>query len=190
MGKAMNADIEHGQVGLVRTLGSRSALALMVIGTSVASCFAPYARAASNDESAIRDVMKRWDDAINTNDLPRFLSSYVQDASVVHFEENTEKPVVGFESFRQYAESDLKPEFQDHARTTIETVLVDQSVAVAVCVVNYRYVDATRSTEPHSEVERLTMVFKKVDGNWLIWHEHFSLPYDYDTGKVVFESAP
>ena len=116
----MNADIKYGHPRIGRTFGSRSALALVVIGACVGSCFVPYATAASNDESAIRDVMKRWDDAINTNDMPRFFSLYVQDASVVHFEENTEKPVVGFESFRKYAESDLKPEFQDHAQTTIE----------------------------------------------------------------------
>ena len=186
----MSSDIECGRVRIEQTRGAWSALVILVAAACVASCFAPYAAAASNDEAAIRDVMKRWDDAINSNDMPRFLSLYVQDPGAVYFEEDAAQPIAGFESFRQYAQSTLKPELQNHSQTTVETVLVDQSIAVAVCVVNYRYVDPTRSKVPHSEVERSTMVFKKVDGSWLIWHEHFSLPYDYDTGKVVFGSAP
>lgn len=37
---------------------------------------------------------------------------------------------------------------------------------------------------------RWTGCFRKIDGNWLISHEHASIPADMETGKALFELQP
>jgi ketosteroid isomerase-like protein len=37
---------------------------------------------------------------------------------------------------------------------------------------------------------RVTHVYQKRDGNWLILHEHVSVPIDMSTGKPDFHSKP
>jgi len=38
--------------------------------------------------------------------------------------------------------------------------------------------------------ERMTCGFQKIGGNWLIVHEHVSLPVDLKTGKAVMDLQP
>jgi ketosteroid isomerase-like protein len=37
---------------------------------------------------------------------------------------------------------------------------------------------------------RVTDVYRKIKGNWLIVHEHVSVPVDLDTGKPDLSSKP
>jgi ketosteroid isomerase-like protein len=37
---------------------------------------------------------------------------------------------------------------------------------------------------------RVTDVYKKINGNWLVIHEHVSVPVDLDTGKPDLTSKP
>ena len=37
---------------------------------------------------------------------------------------------------------------------------------------------------------RMTSTFKKQDGKWLIIHEHFSAPFDMQTGRALFDLDP
>ena len=44
--------------------------------------------------------------------------------------------------------------------------------------------------QPIDLVVRVTDGYRKVDGNWLIAHEHLSVPVDYATGKPDLMSKP
>lgn len=37
---------------------------------------------------------------------------------------------------------------------------------------------------------RVTHVYERINGNWLIVHEHVSVPIDMSTGKPDFQSKP
>jgi len=37
---------------------------------------------------------------------------------------------------------------------------------------------------------RVTDVYKKINGNWLVIHEHVSVPVDLETGKPDLTSKP
>jgi ketosteroid isomerase-like protein len=42
----------------------------------------------------------------------------------------------------------------------------------------------------HRQRSRHTQILKKVSGKWLIWHEHFSIPFDPATGMAVPDAKP
>jgi ketosteroid isomerase-like protein len=44
--------------------------------------------------------------------------------------------------------------------------------------------------QPIDMVVRVTDGYRKVDGNWLIAHEHVSVPVDFATGKPDLMSKP
>ena len=44
--------------------------------------------------------------------------------------------------------------------------------------------------QPIELVVRVTDGYRKVDGNWLIAHEHVSVPVDVTTGKPDLMSKP
>jgi uncharacterized protein (TIGR02246 family) len=142
--------------------------------------------AMASDEDSIRDTVARWTDAWNSGDASRFLAFYVPDPKAVYFVGEISQPIKGFAAFDQYTRTIIVPEWHTHQETTIEALSVDHDLAVAICVAHVTYTDPERKV-PHSETGRFTMVFKRIDGRWLVWHEHYSLPYDYETGKVVFD---
>jgi PhnB protein len=146
----------------------------------------PSFPATASDEDSVRDAVARWTDAWNSGDADRFLAFYVRGPKAVYFEGEIAQPIKGFEAFDQYTRTTIVPEWHTRQETTIEALSIDHDLAVAVCVAHVTYTDPERKV-PHSEIGRFTMVFKSVDGKWLVWHEHYSLPYDYDTGKVVFD---
>ena len=37
---------------------------------------------------------------------------------------------------------------------------------------------------------RWTACFRKIDGNWLIVHDHVSVPTDFATGKALLDLEP
>ena len=142
--------------------------------------------ASASDEDSIRETVARWTDAWNSQDAARFLALYPRDPKTIYFEGETAEPIKGFDAFEKYTRSLMLPEWKNHQETTIEALTVDHDLAIAVCVAHVTYTDPERKV-PHSEIARFTMVFKRIDGRWLVWHEHYSLPYDYDSGKVVFD---
>ena len=42
----------------------------------------------------------------------------------------------------------------------------------------------------HDYTVRVTDVYRKTDGKWLIVHEHVSVPVDLKTGKAYLQSKP
>jgi uncharacterized protein (TIGR02246 family) len=121
---------------------------------------------AANDEAEIRAAVKRFDAAFNSHKTDDFLALYTPDGDSIYFEEVMPLQIKGRDAFRKYVDSSFTQTSQLHQETTVERVIADRNVAAAAC-----------------------MVFKKLGGNWLIWHEHYSLPYNEATGKIVFDAT-
>jgi ketosteroid isomerase-like protein len=56
------------------------------------------------------------------------------------------------------------------------------------------YLSRCSGTGPDGEEKigwmRATVCFRKTSGNWMIVHEHFSAPFDPESGKALFDLAP
>ena len=48
----------------------------------------------------------------------------------------------------------------------------------------------SRDSGPVDGWVRVTVGYRKVNGNWLVTHEHISMPYDMQTGKVTTDLKP
>lgn len=143
--------------------------------------------AATSDEAKIRAAVERFDAAFNAHKTEDFLALYSPDANSIYFEEVLPLQIRGRDAFRKYIDASFTQTSNLHQVTTVEKVIADGNLAVAVCIVRASWTEKSGNI---SQVGRFTMIFKKLNGKWLIWHEHYSLPYDPANNKAVFDAEP
>ena len=130
-------------------------------------------QAVSSDESAVRDVIEAWADAVRRKDYPGILQSHAAD--FVMFDVPPPFRSVGLDAYRKTWDlffswsSDPIP-FQ------IEELDVTAGADVAFAFASMRCEGPGPDGQPEALDFRLTMGLKKIDGRWMIAHEHHSVP--------------
>jgi ketosteroid isomerase-like protein len=134
--------------------------------------------AESKDDPEIRSAMKAFTTAIDALDLDRTMACYANKPDISVFSPGLTEPVVGwtavrkdwsdFFAFLKSNHSGSKSELSDIA---IES---DGKLAFAYFTTTGEFVlkDGAR-VKP---LFRSTLIFEKIDGHWLIIHEHVSEP--------------
>ena len=130
-------------------------------------------QAVSNDEAAVRDVIEAWADAVRRKDYQGVLQSHSLD--FVMFDVPPPFRSVGLDAYRKTWDlffswsSDPIP-FQ------IEELDVTAGADVAFAFASMRCEGPGPDGQPEALDFRLTMGLKKIDGRWMIAHEHHSVP--------------
>jgi uncharacterized protein (TIGR02246 family) len=154
-----------------------------------ASILALPARAASSDEAAIRALEARFAAAVNAKDTDAIMKVYVPDESLLVFDVVPPRQYTGAKAYRKDWEGFLAL-FQGQPKFEITDLNV-----VAVGPLGYghsiqRVSGTDAKGQPIDLTVRVTDVYRKVKGNWLVAHEHVSVPVDLDTGKPDLASKP
>lgn len=147
------------------------------------------AQAGGSDEDAIMALKSKFAAAFNAKDVDAIMKVYVPDESLVVF--NVVPP-------RQYVSADAyRKDWEDFFATLkgpVKFEITDLQVA-ADSTLGYshsiQHVSGTDTKgQPIDLTVRVTDVYRKVNDNWLIVHEHVSVPVDLDTGKPDLASKP
>jgi len=141
--------------------------------------------AQSTEESAIVTLDHRLVDAFNKLDVKMFNRCYVDDSKTVFFIDTTPLQIAGSDAWFK-----LNADFI-HSASKIDMKMKNLVIAVGGDLAGTHSIismDWTDKQGEHHEIGRYTQILKKVDGKWLIWHEHFSVPYDPATGKAVLDA--
>jgi ketosteroid isomerase-like protein len=158
---------------------------------AVARHFGMSRALASDDGSKaqIAALENRLVDAYTKMDVKAAMAFYVDDKETVFFEDTLPFQLKGLESLRNYNEGFYKnlKVTQFHPRLEAMSIVVSGDLAAAHFILPIKWTDKNGS---HLERGRGTHIFKKIDGKWLIWHEHFSVPFDPATGKAVLDATP
>jgi uncharacterized protein (TIGR02246 family) len=165
-------------------------LAILAAGALAALCtFACRADAAAGDEAKIRALEARFAAAFNAKDVDAIMKLYVPGNSLLVFDVIPPRQYVGAQAYRKDWENlfamfkgPVKFEVGDLAITTDRTLAYSHSIQHLTSTdANGRSIDLT---------VRVTDVYRKVKGEWLIEHEHVSVPVDLDSGKPDLASKP
>jgi uncharacterized protein (TIGR02246 family) len=148
---------------------------------------APHAE--ESDEAQIRALEARFAAALNAKDVDAIMKVYVPDNSLLVFDVVPPRQYVGAQAYRKDWENVLamfkgpvKFEIGDLAVTADHTLAYDHSIQhVTGTDASGRSIDMT---------VRVTDVYRKINGQWLIEHEHVSVPVDLDSGKPDLASKP
>jgi uncharacterized protein (TIGR02246 family) len=147
------------------------------------------ARADTADEAKIRALEDQFAAAFNAKDVDAIMKVYVPDNSLIVFDVVPPRQYVGAQAYRKDWENVLamfkgpvKFEISDLAVAADQTLAYGHSIQhISGADANGRSIDLT---------VRVTDVYRKTNGQWLIVHEHVSVPVDLDTGKPDLTSKP
>lgn len=148
------------------------------------------AGAESGDEVAIKAVLSHLVKAVEAKDTAAVMKAYVADDSLVVFDMIPPRQYVGAKAFAKHWTDD----FFNAVQGPMTFEMSDVSVAASGELAFARNIQRLRGTgikgQPVDITFRDTMVFRKIKGNWLIVHEHASIPVDPATGQPDFSSKP
>ena len=159
---------------------------------AAAAAFAlmPFAAsAAPADEAKIKALEDRFVAAFNAKDVDAIMKAYVPDESLFVFDVTPPRQYVGAKAYRKDWE-DLLAAFKGpvkFAMTDLQITTVG-SVGYGHSIQHVSSTDA--KGQPIDITVRVTDVYRKIKGNWLIVQEHVSVPVDLATGKPDFSSKP
>ncbi len=132
------------------------------------------------DEASIRERIGRLAGSIRAMDLEGVMSNYATD--IVSFDVQQPLRKVGAAGKRQNwveAFTVFQPPLDYEVRDL--SIMVGDNVAFAYSL--NRLAGILKNGTSSGPWVRSTLCFRKIDGNWLIAHDHGSLPVDVQTGR-------
>jgi ketosteroid isomerase-like protein len=163
-----------------------NAVAIAMTGLLLGAGAVPARADAAAEVKAVQDAFSK---AVTAKDLDGIMKYYVPDENLVVFDVVPPRQYVGAAAYRK----DWK-EFLDSIdgplsfETTEYAVSADTNLAFAHSI--QRVSGKTKNGGNFDLTTRVTDVFKKIDGKWLVVHEHLSVPVDLGTGTPDLSSKP
>lgn len=139
------------------------------------------------DEARIRELIEERARAVRARDVDALMSNHAPD--VVVFDALDPLRYVGSEAVRERAGQWLSW-YRGPVGYEVRDLSVTAGDEAAFCHYLYR-VSGTMTNG--SEVDmwvRSTVCFRKVEGEWMVTHEHASVPFDTETGKASVNLKP
>ena len=156
---------------------------------SVAGCTETSTKAADTT-AEVQEVLDRWARAFRAKDIDGIMAVYAAGDAVVAYDIVPPLQYRGKDAYRKnYVE------FLDQYTGAIELELRDPHVVaghdVAFIYSLERVSGTLKSNGQHSDLWiRASSGLRKIDGKWLIVHDHISDPADLATGKAVLDLKP
>ena len=152
-------------------------------------CLRPAAAQTADDEAKIRALGNQFAAAVTAKDLDAIMKVYVPDETLFVFDVTPPRQYVGAKAYRKDWEDllalfkgALKFETTDLQITAADPLTYSHAI---------QHVSGTDTKgEPIDLTVRVTDVYRKINGSWLIVHEHVSVPVDLDTNEPDLESKP
>jgi uncharacterized protein (TIGR02246 family) len=165
------------------------AIAVTMSSVAIAAALCATAQASPADDAQIKALESRFAAAFNARDVDAIMKAYVPDKSLVVFDVVPPRQYVGADAYRKDFEG-----FVGLFKGSFKFELTDLSVATDGSL-GYghsiqRIVGTSTKDQPIDLTVRVTDVYRKINGKWLIVHEHVSVPVDLDTGKPDLSSKP
>lgn len=166
-----------------------STLVVFGCGALATRAHAADATAANDDRAAIEALEKQFAAAFNAKDLDAIMKVYAPGASLFVFDVTPPRQYVGWAAYKKDF-SELLAAFPGPAKFDLS----DLSITVVGPVAYSHSIQSTRLTAKDGSkldlVVRVTDVYRKMHGKWLIVQEHVSVPVDLATAKADLSSKP
>jgi uncharacterized protein (TIGR02246 family) len=130
--------------------------------------------AAAETRQEVIAAMNDWAAAYDRKDPAAYAAAFADDADVILLGTGADEIAVGRDAIRDMIQSDF--EEAEQVRVELGEVRVSAAGDVAWAVMPDVIVDVTVGGQQQSIPLRITTVFRRTDGRWLIQHAHVSAP--------------
>lgn len=153
------------------------------------SRFRTISYAQVNDEVQIRALENRFADAFKAKDVDRIMTNYEHSRNLAFFDVVPRREYLGWEAYKQDWQSffdSIGPIGLFEVKNL--TISVEGNVAYSYSF--QHYIAKTKGGTSRDVTVRVTDVYRKGGGKWLIVQEHVSVPVDPQSGKGDFQPPP
>jgi uncharacterized protein (TIGR02246 family) len=138
-------------------------------------------------EAEIRETLDRWIKAACAKDVDAIVSHYAPD--IIAFDAVMQLQIKGVEAYKEHWQMCMNmcpgPMIMEAHQLNI-----DASGDIAFASGLIRCGAAAEDGEEKASWMRMSTGYRKQNGKWRIVHEHFSAPFDMESGKALFELQP
>lgn len=140
-----------------------------------------------DDEAEIRALVDSWLSAVKAKDVAGIVAHYAPD--IVAFDAIAQLRFEGVDAYREHwaACFTMCPGAMTFELRDLTVTAAD---GVAFCHCLNRCGGTDDSGVEKAAWMRATIGLRRTGGRWLITHEHWSAPFDPESGKVLFDLQP
>jgi ketosteroid isomerase-like protein len=165
-----------------------AALGLSCVSISAAADAAPAAR--QNDKAAIEALEQQFSAAFNAKDATAIMKLYVSGPSLIVFDVTPPRQFVGSDAYLKDWQGLFAAFPGPITFKELDLAITTDGGSIAF---GHFFGDSLLTAKDGSKVDlicRVTHVYRRIHGHWLIVHEHVSVPVDLATGKPDLKSKP
>jgi ketosteroid isomerase-like protein len=159
----------------------------------LAAGFAPHvyaqAKTATDDKASIEALEKKYNDGFNARDVNAIMSCYAPGKRLFVFDAVPPREYPSWDAYKK----DWEGLFAAYPGA-LSNKISEQSITVVGSVAYGHNIQTGYFTRKDGSrvdvVVRVSDVYRKINGEWLIVQEHVSFPVDIDTGKADLLSRP
>jgi uncharacterized protein (TIGR02246 family) len=140
-----------------------------------------------SNEAAVRAHLERWAQASRAMDIDAIIACYVQDA--VSYDCHSAFQFRDLVSHRKHLEACF-PHMVGPITIEMLELAITADDTLAFCHATMRCACKGTSGEEHRSWLRSTVCMKKVDGQWLVAHDHCSAPFDPMSNQAMLDAGP
>jgi uncharacterized protein (TIGR02246 family) len=163
----------------------KSTTAVTAKACLIALCLCPIATyALADDQAEIRALEARFAKAFNAKDVDALMKNYVPDNSLIVFDLVPPLQYEGAQLYRKNWEN-FFPIFKEGPKFEMRDLVIETDQSLAFSHSTQHVGGTDQNGNAIDLTVRSTDVYRKINGQWLIVHEHVSFPVDLKTGKAV-----
>jgi uncharacterized protein (TIGR02246 family) len=164
------------------------ALSVLVLAC-VSLLWTPRAHTAPDDEAEIRELYDRWAKAARTHDVNAVMSIYPPGKVVVAYDIVAPLQYIGNDAYRKDYE-EFFAQYEGPIDIQYRDLRIVAGDRVAFIHALERISGTLKNGQKSDVWTRATSGLRKINGKWLIVHDHISVPVDLDSGKALLNLKP
>ena len=164
---------------------------LLFVGTDAQSqtSYRQQKTTANDSEAEINAIYNRWAKAFEARDIDGIMSVYAPGDAVVAYDIVAPLQYKGKDAYRKdYLE--FLAQYDGPIHVEYRDMRILSSGDLGIIHVLERLTGKLKSGEQSDLWLRATSGLRKINGKWLIVHDHISVPVDFETGKALLNLKP
>jgi len=141
------------------------------------------------DEAKIRALEDRFAAAFSAKDVDAVMRVYVPDETLVVFDAASPREYVGAKAYRKDRKKFFAI-FNGPVEFEISALNIATHGGLGFGHSIQHFGGTSFKGRPIDLTVRVTDVYRKIEGDWLVVHEHVSVPVDFDTGELDLSAKP
>lgn len=138
-------------------------------------------------EAAVLEQLESWMTAVRDQDIDAIVAHYAPD--IVAFDAVMKLQFKGVAAYRDHWQACMEM-CPGPMVFELHEVMIHADGQVAFCHALNRCGGTNDKGETQVGWLRMTSGYRRIDGQWKVVHEHFSAPFEAESGKALFDLTP